>query len=174
MEVIAGVLCILFIIAAVIYIIGVSGLDKAENRYRNEASTIDICLWDMQHRLKKASAILEKYGIDSSEVKDPQELGLGMPVTMQILKFSDYCSRQENLKNTDRTAVKDEADLAELKKYDEELESLRLEVISSSVKHNKAVNAYNSCIARFPYSFVARRKKKSSKGIFTYVMKQKD
>ena len=74
--------------------------------------------------------------------------------------------------NGDKTDEADETDKAELAKYDEELEALRIEVIANTVKHNKAVNVYNSKIAKFPFSFVARRKRKSPKGIFTYVMKQ--
>ena len=54
---------------------------------------------------------------------------------------------------------------------DRELEALRVELIGESVKHNKAVNAYNSRIATFPYSFVAKRKRKEPKGIFVYTMK---
>ena len=167
-----GIACLVIIVFLIIYIIGVSGVDKVENAYRNEASTIDTYLWDIQHRLRKASAVLEKYNIDTRDIRDTQELGLGMPVTMQIKKFSDYCDNMENLKNVDRTAVTDETDKAELAKYDEELEALRIEVIANTVKHNKAVNVYNSKIAKFPFSFVARRKRKSPKGIFTYVMKQ--
>ena len=174
MGTIVGIACLCIIIFLIIYIIGVSGIDKVESKYRSEASTIDTYLWDIQHRLKKAAAVLEKYSIDTSEIKDPQELGLGMPSTMQIMKFSEYCRKMENLKAVDRTTVTDEADRAELDKYDAELEALRVEVITNSVKHNKAVNAYNSKIARFPYSFVARRKGKSSKGIFTYVMPEKN
>ncbi len=171
MGTIIGIACLCVIIFLIIYIIGVCGVDKVENAYRKEASTVDTYLWDMQHRLKKAATVLEKYNIDTSEIKDPQELGLGMPVTMQIMKFSDYCTKVEKLKNADRTSVTDEADLADLKKYDEELEALRIEVITNSTRHNKAVNAYNSKIAKFPYSFVAKRKGKEPKGIFAYVMK---
>ena len=102
-----GIACLVIIVLLIIYIIGVSGVDKVENAYRNEASTIDTYLWDIQHRLRKASAVLEKYNIDTRDIKDTQELGLGMPVTMQIKKFSDYCDNMENLKNVDRTARPD-------------------------------------------------------------------
>ncbi len=165
-----GIACLVLIVVLVIYIIGVSGLDKVESKFRNESSAIDTYLWDIQHRLKKAAAVLEKYNVDTSEIKDPQELGLGMPVSLQMMKFTEYSTKMENLAAVDRTAFSEE-DKQELDKYDSELEALRVELIGESVKHNKAVNAYNSRIATFPYSFVAKRKRKEPKGIFVYTMK---
>ncbi|MBR1674168.1 MAG: hypothetical protein IJ703_04315 [Eubacterium sp.] len=168
-----AIACLVLIVVLVIYIIGVSGLDKAESKFRNESSTIDTYLWDIQHRLKKASTVLEKYSIDTADIKDTQELGLGMPVSLQMMKYSDYSTKMENLEKVDTTALSEE-DKQELEKYIQELENLRVELVGESIKHNKAVNAYNSRIAQFPYSFVAKRKKKDPKGIFVCAMKNKE
>ena len=92
-----AIACLVLIVVLVIYIIGVSGLDKVESKFRNESSTIDTYLWDIQHRLKKASAVLEKYSIDTADIKDTQELGLGMPVSLQMMKYSDYSTKMEKV-----------------------------------------------------------------------------
>ncbi|MCR5147988.1 MAG: hypothetical protein K6C35_03365 [Eubacterium sp.] len=160
--------CIVFIILGVTYVVCVTKIDKVENKYRNESSTIDTFLWDIQHRLKKSGDIVEKYGIDPATIRDAESLGLGMPASMQMKKLSDYMEHYQNLKLVDRSIITDEADREEVIKYIKEIEQLRRELIAETVAYNKSVNEYNGVISRFPYSFVAQRKRKSTKSTFYY------
>lgn len=163
-----GIICSLFIVLGIIYVVCVSKIDKVENKYRNEASTMDTFLWDIQHRLKKASEIVEKYGVDPETIRDAEALGLGMPTSLQMLKLTKYMEKYENLKHIDRSTFTDTADREGVEKLIMEIEQLRRELIAETVVHNKSVNAYNSVISRFPYSFVAHRKRKSTKSTFYY------
>ena len=99
MATIVLIVIAVMIVAMVVYIRAVSKVDRAENDFRKESSTIDTFLWDIQHRLKKSGDILEKYEIDASEIRDGDSLGLGMPTSFQVLKFSQYSEKIKKLED---------------------------------------------------------------------------
>ncbi|SCW44698.1 hypothetical protein SAMN05660484_01089 [Eubacterium ruminantium] len=172
MATIVLIVIVVMIVAMVVYIRAVSKVDRAENDFRKESSTIDTFLWDIQHRLKKSGDILEKYEIDASEIRDGDSLGLGMPTSFQVLKFSQYSEKIKKLEEISKRSITDEDDKASIAQYQKELDQLKIDVIAESVAHNKSVSFYNNTISKFPMTIVAHRRHKLPKNLFTYVERQ--
>lgn len=162
-------ICIVIFILGLgyLYIGSVHKINKADMAAKDAGSDIDTCLWDMNHNLGVVLKALQEKGIEPELPEDKSGLlALGMNPALQQLVAQNAEERMKVVRPAAEEAglAEDEAVAKAFSKFD----NAKTELMAAGMKYNKMVGKFNSVISRFPASFIADRKNKSSKSIFIY------